>query len=64
MILIPEVLATLLGYGLEEFVRSEYGLLGLLALTVCTLTWSAERKSVPWAAVGAVLALLLLAQTS
>ncbi|MEV5607812.1 hypothetical protein [Streptomyces sp. NPDC052225] len=62
MILMPEVLATLLGYGLEQFVQSEYGFLGLLALTAWTLMWSAERKSVSWAAVGAVLALLLVAQ--
>lgn len=62
MILIPELLATLLGLGLEQFVQSKYGLLGLLLLAAFTVFWSAKHKSTLWAAVGTTLFLLALTQ--
>ncbi|WP_372343791.1 hypothetical protein [Streptomyces sp. KL116D] len=55
-------LTALLGFGLEQFVQSEYGFLGLLLLAGFTLLWSAERKSSHGAVIGVVLTLLVLAQ--
>jgi hypothetical protein len=60
---IPQLLATVLGYGLEQFVQSEYGVLGLVALASLTLLLSAERRSMAWALIGAVLAFLALTQS-
>lgn len=59
---IPQLLATVLGYGLELFVRSEYGGLGLLALAALTLLLSADRRSTAWALTGAALVFLALTQ--
>ncbi|WP_327662258.1 MULTISPECIES: hypothetical protein [unclassified Streptomyces] len=59
---IPQLLATVLGYGLEQFIQSEYGVLGLVALAALTLLLSAERRSMIWALIGAVLAFLALTQ--
>ncbi|MEU6392885.1 hypothetical protein [Streptomyces sp. NPDC046939] len=56
------VLTPLIGYGVEQFLQSRYGVFGVFALAVLTLLWSAERKSTPWAFTGVVLALLVLAQ--
>ncbi|WP_394432864.1 hypothetical protein [Streptomyces sp. SGAir0957] len=57
-----QVLTPLFGYGVEQFLQSRFGILGVLALAVLTLFWSAERKSTPWAFAGVVLALLAVAQ--
>lgn len=59
---IPQLLATVLGYGLELFVQSEYGGLGLLALAALTLLLSADRRSTAWALTGAALVFLALTQ--
>ncbi|MGY0492717.1 hypothetical protein [Streptomyces sp. WG-D5] len=59
---IPQLVATVLGYGLEQLVRSEYGVLGVLALVALALLLSAERRPTAWALLGAVLMLLALAQ--
>ncbi|MFJ9180939.1 hypothetical protein [Streptomyces sp. NPDC102360] len=59
---IPQLLATVLGYGLEQFVQSRYGGPGLVALAALTLFLSAERRSRAWALTGAGLAFLALTQ--
>lgn len=59
---VPQVVASLLGYGVEWFVESEYGFPGLLGLAALTLFLSAERRSRSWALAGAALAVLALTQ--
>ncbi|MGD6744221.1 hypothetical protein ACOKM3_20510 [Streptomyces sp. BH106] len=59
---IPQLLATVLGYGLEQFLQSEYGALGLVALAALTLLLSAERRSRAGALIGAALVFLALTQ--
>ncbi|MEV1020513.1 hypothetical protein [Streptomyces sp. NPDC050264] len=57
-----QVLTPLIGYGVEQFLQSRYGVFGVLALAALTLFRSAEHKSTPWAFAGALLMFLLLAQ--
>ncbi|WP_425831214.1 hypothetical protein [Streptomyces fractus] len=59
---LPQLLAPVLLYGLEQFIQSKYGVLGLVGLTALTLLLPAERRPMAWVWFVIVVAFLGLTQ--